>query len=158
MGNEVDLEGLPTDPHEGGRGTAVERRVTGLHVFLGTVLAVGVVLGLSLLWSLFHPTYPLVGDVTPLGEGNWLFDCEVTGRGEAQADERFSGDNLAEMARVGDARLDRYYGTRVVVTVGVRRLLPGTIEPGTYTLYGTVQSVDMNEHRVRLTDCVFVPQ
>jgi predicted RNA-binding Zn-ribbon protein involved in translation (DUF1610 family) len=123
-------------------------------VFFSIVIALLVALFISECIARHLPERPVEVQIR-----DWILTCQVTHQGEAKADEAFSGINLETQAFEHGILVDRTYpGTRVsapVVVAGSQA--GGPVKPGTYTLYGTVTSVDVRDKRLDLTDCVFVP-
>ena len=80
---------------------------------------------------------------------DWVLICRVTGKGERDGSETFTGPRV--MAHPYITRR----GTRVWAPVQVMRSSK-TVPAGFYDVHGTVVSVDIEDRRATLTDCVFV--
>jgi hypothetical protein len=126
----------------------------GYTVFFGIVLALLAILGVSDVIGRQLPERQVEVLVV-----DWILKCQVTHRGEAKADEVFEGARLEKLVKDGIFVHRMYPDTRVSCRVKVKNSQRGgPVQPGSYTLYGTVTSVDVCDKRLELTDCVFVPE
>jgi len=89
----------------------------------------------------------------PTAQNGWTFECTATGRGEAKADEKFSGQFIDQITAQGNDATRTFRGTRWQARVKVERGGAGIKHGTECTVYGTVTEIEGNT--VRLTDCVF---
>lgn len=91
----------------------------------------------------------------PVAHTGWTFECEANSGAPQKADEQFPPQLIAVAERQGEDLTRAFRGARWLATVKVDS---GTksVEPGTYKMYGTVESVDGLRQRIRFRDCAFV--
>ena len=91
----------------------------------------------------------------PAKSDGWNFDCVVTGKGEAKAEEQFSSSYLVKIRDQGNDLNRSQKGARWMSTVVIEQVgtWNGVKKGQEYTFYGTVEGI--NGSRIRFTDCVF---
>jgi hypothetical protein len=91
----------------------------------------------------------------PVAHTGWTFECEANSGAPEKADEQFPPQLIAVAERQGEDLTRAFRGTRWLATVKVESGKK-SVEPGTYKMYGTVESIDGLRQRIRFRDCAFV--